>query len=223
MDYLFYYLYKKQDYDSEEIEMDNIYAFEWQKLYFKNQEEFKYYLETLSNIGLVELFNPMSGPIYQYYKITFSGLEYAVKIHETGTQSNNCFVAMSFDEEDINLIYDNGILPVLEELGLRPILIVNEHFESDKTINDAIIAAIKKSKFIIADFTKQKRNVYFETGYAAGKGLPVIYMCRNDYFNDHTDVNKLSAFDTNHFPHIIWNDIEDLKIKLKDKIEASIL
>jgi nucleoside 2-deoxyribosyltransferase len=130
---------------------------------------------------------------------------------------------MSFDEEDLKEIYERCIYSLLkDELGFNPIVIKDEHFESEKTINDAMVASIKKSKFVIADFTKQKRNVYFEAGYAAGLGLKVIYTCNEEYFRDKIDINKQSAFDTNHFPHIIWKDKEDLKKQLKDKIEAYI-
>lgn len=33
----------------------------------------------------------------------------------------------------------------------------------------------------------------------------------------------MSAFDTNHFPHIIWESMDDFKQQLRDKIEAKIL
>ncbi|MBE2227485.1 MAG: hypothetical protein IAE93_09095 [Ignavibacteria bacterium] len=223
LDNLFVYLFQKQTYDGEKCKLDPLYKKEWEKLFFVNEREFRYYLDVLANYDVIDLFSKDESGRFSFFSVTFKGLEYFVEINEAGSLSKNCFVAMSFDQEDIDSIYVNGISPILNELGFTPILIKDEHYESDKTINDAMIASIKKSKFVISDFTKQKRNVYFEAGYAAGRGMPVIYMCKTDYFKDKEDMNKMSAFDTDHFPHIIWENIEDLKVKLKNKIEAFIL
>ena len=42
---------------------------------------------------------------------------------------------------------------------------------------------IRKSKFLIADFTGQRGGVYYEAGFAYGLGLPVIWTCRKDWFD----------------------------------------
>lgn len=223
IDELFYYLFKLQNYDGQKCYLQNLYDEDWKKLYFKNQNEMQFYLETLYELSYIDLGKPSAGGIYTHYNLTHEGLKYVINLTESSRKSNKCFVAMSFNEDDLEEIYKNGIYPVLDELKFEPVLICDEEYESDKTINDAMIAAIKKSKFLIADFTKQKRNVYFESGYAAGRNIPVIYTCKKEYFNDSDDINKMSAFDTNHYPHIIWNDVEDLKLQLKNKIEAKIL
>jgi nucleoside 2-deoxyribosyltransferase len=67
--------------------------------------------------------------------------------------------------------------------------------------------------FCISDFTEQKDGVYFEAGYALGRGLKVIYTCEEGDF-------KNSHFDTNHFPHIIYKNEVELEEKLINKIEA---
>jgi nucleoside 2-deoxyribosyltransferase len=85
-----------------------------------------------------------------------------------------------------------------------------------KTINDAIIAGIKKSRFTIADFTQHKAGVYFEAGYALGRGQKVIYTCRADEIAN-------AHFDTRNYQHIVWENSEDLKQKLIDKITAFVL
>ncbi len=223
-DYLFNYLFNIQQYDGETLNLDRLYNNEWKKLFFKNVDEFLYYLTSLSEKGLIELETQLADGRYVYCTISFNGFLYKIELEKSGKNSNNCFVAMSFDDEDLKEIYEDCIYPLLKnELGFNPILIKDSHFKSDKTINDAMIAEIKKSKFIIADFTKQKRNVYFESGYAAGLGLKVIYTCKEEYFKNKDDINKQSAFDTNHFPHIIWKNVDDLKKQLKNKIEAYIL
>jgi hypothetical protein len=74
---------------------------------------------------------------------------------------------------------------------------------------------------------------------ALGLGLPVIWTCREDWFNDKAifkrnaivDGNKREVdscneghvhFDVNHYKFIIWSNGEDLKKKLIDRIEATI-
>lgn len=156
---LFSYLYSIQTYDGEECHLQELYETEWKKYYFKNENEMHYYLETLQDLGLINLLHQTESGMYLKFNITISGLRKAIELSESGRWSNKCFVAMSFDKEDLEEIYRGAIFPVLGEYNFDPILIINEEFESDKTINDAIVAGIKKSKFIIADFTKQKRNV----------------------------------------------------------------
>ena len=97
--------------------------------------------------------------------------------------------------------------------GYDPILIDEQHIASDVTINDTLIAEIKKSKFIIADFTEHKHGVYFEAGFALGQKKPVIYLCNKLQFNK-------THFDTNHYSHIVYETLDELKEKLETKIEA---
>jgi len=107
----------------------------------------------------------------------------------------------------------NVIKDVVVNCGYQPLLIDEVNYDSEKTINDAIISSIKESKFLIADFTGQRHGVYFEAGYALGRNRPVIYLCQFDDFRN-------SHFDTNHYPHIVYKDLIELKVKLEDKIKA---
>ena len=58
-------------------------------------------------------------------------------------------------------------------------------------ITDEIMAEIRQSRFVIADYTGQKNGVYFEAGFALKLGLTVIPTCRTD------EVGKLH-FDIKH-------------------------
>ena len=90
-------------------------------------------------------------------------------------------------------------------------------------VNDEIIANIKQSKFIIADFTAEKDKprggVYYEAGFADGFGIPVILTCRKDLIE-----NKEIHFDLEHRNFICWeeNKMEDFKEKLINRIKATI-
>ncbi len=105
------------------------------------------------------------------------------------------------------------IRKVIKENDFEEIIIDEQLIESSQTINDAIIAAIKSCKFCIADFSQQKDGVYFESGFAVGLGRPVIYTCHKEWF-------EKSHFDTNHFPHIIYETKEELAVSLNAKIKA---
>ena len=131
---------------------------------------------------------------------------------ETNKDSRQAFVAMWFDES-MNDTYDEAIQPAIEEMGYRAMRIDKK--EHNNRIDDEIIAEIKRSKLLIADFSHGKDGirggVYYEAGFAHGLDIEVIFTCRKG------DENKLH-FDTRQFNHIIWENTEDLKKKLKHRI-----
>lgn len=183
--------------------------------YFLSDAELKFYLETLADEGLILGHVNQGGSWFQTCVLTYKGLSEIIKLSEEGQHSNRCFVAMSFDPEDVEIFaaikdacYEAG--------GYDAFRVSDEHLDSVQTINDGIIAGIKKSKFCIADFTKQKDGVYFESGFAAGRGIKVIYTCREDWF-------KQTHFDTKHFPHIRYTTTDQLKAQLIKKIQAWIV
>lgn len=184
----------------------------WRKVYVENQEEFLFYLDSIIEAGYLNVQDRFPG-IYSGITLTVAGLNKLVSLDEK-KRSKTCFVAMSFDP-DLRDIYDQAIVPALVESGFESLRIDDDTVSSETTINDAMIAAIKKSRFTIADFTRHKKGVYFEAGYALGRGQKVIYTCHeNDINNAH--------FDTRNYPHIVWKDAGDLKRKLIDRIEVFI-
>ena len=215
LDNLISFLYTLQEYEGSSIDIFSKIEHDifLKKLYFKNHKEYWFYLSTLKDIGLIDYIHVTSlqGEDATDIKLTFKGLEYIIDIQESGEKSKNCFVAMSFSKSMISI--REAIKQTIDACGFKPILIDEIGYESDITINDAIISNIKSSRFLVADFTDQKHGVYFEAGYALGKSKPVIYICHeNDFENTH--------FDTNHYPHIVYKDLVDLKNKLTNKIKA---
>lgn len=183
------------------------------KLYFKNQEEFDFYFQSLLNVKLINSRKVAGFGMKSIldYTITMEGLKYIMDLEKEGPLSKNCFIAMSFDESLNDL--REAIKQAIIETGFQPLIVDEQHQKSDETINDAIINQIRKSRFCIADFTQHKRGVYFEAGYSIGKGLKVIYCCTKKDFKD-------AHFDINHYQHIIYETPNELKQKLIDKIEA---
>ena len=215
LDNLILTLYENQEYVGTAIDLGK--GEEWEmilnKLYFKNNKEYWFYLSTLRDQELITFRDRSSkdGNDAGDIRLTFMGLEYIINLQESGEKSKNCFIAMSFSETASEI--RSVIKKVVTDSGYEPLLIDEVHYESDVTINDAIIRFIKKSKFMIADFSEQKHGVYFEAGFALGLKRPVIYTCMETDFND-------THFDTNHYPHIVYKTLDDLEKKLKNKIQA---
>lgn len=185
----------------------------WIALYFKSFEEMVFYLTVLTEMELIEanIDKTNQGSLLSRYRITFEGIKYAKKLLDEGDKSNKCFIAMAFREETKPI--RQAIKQAVEDTGFLPIIIDEVVLESDRTINDEIIASIKKCRFCIADFSFHSNGVYFESGYALGLGKKVIYVCSNKHF-------KKSHFDIKPLQHIIYTSPEQLRTDLVNKIEA---
>ena len=155
----------------------------------------------------------------QTLKITLNaeGLE-RLEALETNKNSRQVFVAMWFNDS-MNDIYEQAIKPAIEATGYKPMRIDKK--DHNNKIDDEIIAEIRRSKFLIADFSYGKDgirgSVYYEAGFAHGLGIPVIFTCRA------SNQDKLH-FDTRQFNHIIWKKEkpEELKKALQNRIRATI-
>ena len=82
-------------------------------------------------------------------------LDLGARIHveeQLGEQGRGrqAFVAMWFDKE-MDEVYDCGIKPAIEAAGYEPRLINDRGFTGG--VVDQILAEIRKSKFVVADFT----------------------------------------------------------------------
>ena len=201
-----------QRYDGEEIILgDFSRAIPYEALYLKNWNERNFYLSSFLQKGLIRGRISGTREIPMAFNLSYEGLNYGVELQKTSAASTQCFVAMSFaaDMKETR----EAIKAACRETGFQAMLIDEAHYDAEQTINDAMVAEIKKSKFCISDFTHQRQNVYFEAGFALGLGIPVIYTC-------HKDDMSSRHFDTRHFPHISYASPEQLKRELINKIEA---
>ena len=134
----------------------------------------------------------------------------------TNVDSSQAFVAMWFDDT-MTKAYEDGIEAGILDAGFNPIRI--DRKDHVNKIEDEIIAEIRRSRFLVADFTQGKDGVrggvYYEAGFAQGLGLPVVFTC-------HEDSMKTLHFDTAHYSHIVWAEPKDLREKLKNRIRAVI-
>ena len=181
------------------------------KNYFQNFNECFFYIEGLEEKGFIRYSHEAMNIYIGEFRITHLGLNKAIEFLEDGDKSNNCFIAMSFDDK--MKPYREAIKKALISTGYKPIIIDEEHLESDKTIPDGILSGIKRSKFCVADYTNHRNGVYFESGYALGLGKPVIYLCEKTQFDS-------AHFDIKQLQHIIYSSPEELEKRLIEKIEA---
>ncbi|MEO8313789.1 MAG: hypothetical protein ABI645_03245 [Pseudomonadota bacterium] len=133
-----------------------------------------------------------------------------------GTVSQQAFVAMWFDESMTDA-YEKGIAPAIRDAGYTPLRI--DRKDHNNKIDDEIIAEIRRSRFMVADFTHgtsgARGGVYYEAGFAHGHSIPVIFTCKEDAIGG-------VHFDTRQYNHIAWKDEDDLRTRLAQRISATI-
>lgn len=135
---------------------------------------------------------------------------------QPNTESTNGFVAMWFDDS-VRPLFTEVIEPAIVETGYEPLRIDNK--EHTNKIDDEIVASIRASRFVVADYTAgdtgARGGVYYEAGLAHGLGLPVIFMAREG-----TDLH----FDIRQYNTIFWktDNFADARERLKNRILATL-
>ena len=152
-------------------------------------------------------------------KLTPDGHDRAVDLEEDDNPtSDRAFVAMWFDES-MEGAYEDAIKPAIKSAGYKPVRVDREEFAG--RIDDKIINEIRRSRFVVADFTHgedgMRGSVYYEAGFAHGMGLDVICTERESSGESKTET---VAFDLRQYNRIIWKDEEDLKARLEERITA---
>jgi hypothetical protein len=146
--------------------------------------------------------------------VTGDGFKEVDRLNEARAEFFQGFVAMWFDPK-MDAIRDEALYPAIEAAGYKPIRL--KETEHNNKICDEIVAEIRRSRFVVADFTGKSCGVYYEAGFAAGLGIPVIFTCRkqgDDHDNLHFDVRQFNTID--------WTDATDLRSKLTTRISATI-
>ena len=149
-------------------------------------------------------------------RLTVEGYTHLEELDSKVVVSSQAFVAMWFDKS-MDGAFEKGIHPAIKDAGYNPLRIdEKEHLNK---IDDQIIAEIRRSRFIVADFTHggggPRGGVYYEAGFAHGLNIPVIFTCRKDGLDN-------IHFDTRQYPHIVWETPEQLRDMLAKRIGAVI-
>lgn len=174
---------------------------------------------SLNNDELTEILNYLRSspprleqfPGLERYKIAPEGWKRIEELKKVGCDSLQGFVAMWFDST-MQGIYDDAIAKAILDAGYKPHRVDQRQY-NDK-IDDEIIAQIRRSRFVVADFTRHRGGVYYEAGFAKGLGLEVFWTCEeSDLPNLHFDIRQYNC--------IAWkkNDLDDFRKKLTNRIE----
>lgn len=129
----------------------------------------------------------------------------------TGEEING-FVAMSFREEEEPALVDyfGAMKRAVKESKLPINLTRIDLVEGDYEISQKIMDEIFKSDFILADFTLNPRNVYFEIGIARGCKKVVLQTAHSA---------TVLEFDIRNWRTIFYKNATELEKKLKNVME----
>lgn len=148
------------------------------------------------------------------FSITVAGYSHLTELKTRTPDSAQAFVAMWLDDS-MNQVWSEGLEPAIKDAGYNAMRIDKK--EHVNKIDDEIIAEIRRSKFLVVDFTQgdsgARGSVYYEAGFAHGLDIPVIFTCRKDC------LNKIH-FDARQYSCIVWNDHDNLKSRLTKRISA---
>jgi hypothetical protein len=181
----------------------------WQPMAWAiNEEEVR---ETISYLMSVRYLYGKAGTTTDL-KIGPEGWSHLENIKGKNQESKQGFVAMWFTDE-MREVFNQAMAPGILNAGYLPHRVdLGEH---NKKIDDQIVADIRRSKFVLADFTGHRGGVYYEAGFAQGFGLEVIWSCRED------EIDKLH-FDIRQYNCIPWSKdkLPDFGRRITNRIEA---
>jgi hypothetical protein len=115
------------------------------------------------------------------------------------TTGSKAFIAMAFDPalDDVKAAIHRAI----ENAGYDPLRVDDDHYSGG--VMDRIITHIRDSKFIVADFTKNRGGVYYEAGVAFGLGIDVVNVCDAAWLVKGSD--DPLHFDVRHLVFVPWD------------------
>lgn len=101
-----------------------------------------------------------------------------------------------------------AIAAAARAVGLRAERI--KDIQGDYRITDKMLAMIRHAKFIVADLTYERPNVYFELGYARAFGKTVITLMRS---------GAIAHFDVRDWPYLEYFDSRPLEVELLERFK----
>jgi nucleoside 2-deoxyribosyltransferase len=178
-------------------------------IFARDFAEFRDFVNLMENIGWI---TTKRLPAAWECKISLAGWQHIAELRQVGRVSDQAFVAMWFDQALLPA-WAEGIEPALKDAGYNPVRV--DRVEYNEKIDDRIIAEIRRSGLVVADFTGDRGGVYYEAGFAQGLGLPVIFSVRKD------EIGRVH-FDTRQYNHIAWETPAELRERLHDRVIATL-
>jgi len=174
----------------------------------RDQEQF--FEEYLTKYNYIQFFEYTDKCIS--IRLLVEGWKRVDEIQKSASDSKNVFVAMSFANEMDSV--REAIKEAIIECGFNPRIM--DEIEYNHLIVPEMLYEIRQAKFVIAELTGHNNGAYYEAGYALGQGKEVIQLCKEETFgtDGHFDVQQINT--------ICWKDEEDLKLRLVNRIKATI-
>ncbi len=146
------------------------------------------------------------------YVISPRGHDHLDELRRIDIDSVQGFCAMWFDSS-MNVVWKDAIAPAIIAAGYEPVRV--DKIEHSNRIDDEILAQLRRSRFVVADFTDHRHGVYFEAGFALGLGRTVIWTVRED------ELAK-THFDNRQYNFILWREsnLPKLRDSLANRIVA---
>jgi hypothetical protein len=182
---------------------------DYPKFFLRSADEMLAVLEALER--LEPILYPSDNSRWES-RVTIEGWQHLEAMRASRSNSRQAFVAMSFNPA-LDVAWLEGIRPALRDCGYQPFRA--DHKEHNDRIDDVIMAELRRSGLVVADFTNHAGGVYFEAGYGMGRGTPVIWTIRADALSG-------IHFDTRQYNHIVWETPADLRAKLRARIMATL-
>lgn len=144
------------------------------------------------------LFTFERGNLHPRFRLRPQGWIRFGELSRRTVNSRTAFMAMKFGDSQLDQVLRECFQPAAARAGFT-LRALNES-PSAGLIDNQIRAAIRASRFMIADLSHDNNGAYFEAGFAEGLGLPVIYTCEASKFDE-----KKTHFDTNHMHTVKWD------------------
>ncbi len=185
-----------------------------------NEQEFELVSSHLLNNAKLIDHGPGESGVWRRVTLSFDGWEHYEKLKLGHADSRRAFMAMQYNEEPLEDIFESVFKPAVKETGFD-LFKLPDRPQPAGLIDDRLRVEIRTSRFLIADLTHGNRGAYWEAGYAEGMGKPVIYTCEKKVFEDH---KSKPHFDTNHHLTILWDSTkpDDVSKELKATIRATL-
>ncbi|MGD0591697.1 MAG: hypothetical protein ABSA44_13015 [Bacteroidota bacterium] len=184
-------------------------------IFAKSGTEFSFLIGQAKGLGWIDLVG-----ISDDLRLAIDGWK---KVAELKSRNANlgrfAFMAMQYGDDEHDEIYNNYLVPAVEQTGFELKLLKN--LLGAGLIDNQLRVQIRRAKFLLADLTNKNLGTYWEAGYAEGLGKQVIYLCKESEFKE-----MKTHFDTNHHTTIRWDKgntsqaVEELKATIRATFPA---
>ena len=149
------------------------------------------------------------------------GQEHLVALRKmTKPPQSQTLYAAQWHHGDAQAIFEQAIAPAAARYKLQAL-----RLDRSKTGNRPLgepLHAIRQARAVVVEMTGEAKSMppgglWFEAGFAAGLGVPILWTCRDD-----KGLRKALALEAASAPSgvLFWKTAEDLKMALEKRLEA---